>query len=417
LEIEIELPGFLLPLAISFYTFQQIGYIVDCYRGGVPKYGWWQYVLFVSFFPQLIAGPILRHKEIFSQYNKATFGIFSINNISLGFGIFALGLFKKTVIGDNLGRFSDALFAGAGSDLTLSFFESWAAALFFSFQIYFDFSGYSDMAVGLGRMFNIRLPFNFESPYRSSNIIDFWRRWHITLGRFLRSYLYIPLGGSRSGLFKHSANLLIVMCLGGIWHGAGWTFLAWGGYHGVLLMICHLISRYRMSHSRASNLGKESVFHNMLSVSATFLLVTIGWILFRAPDFSSAYNIVLGLLGLHGIIFDSLGNMGSMREYLFDQELFQQGAQLFPNDLVDFWNEGIYWLVVGIFVTFALPNLRTIVESRGLCFFNLPIISTIHRSICSPKLNVKLVLLATLTIFLVALLFVDAELEFLYFQF
>ena len=218
----------LLPLAISFFTFQQIAYLVDSYKKETNEYSFLNYALFVSFFPQLIAGPIVHHKEMMPQFMNVSNKVKNYRNIAMGLFIFSIGLFKKVVIADTF-----AVWATQGFDVasTLNLFEAWATSLSYTFQLYFDFSGYTDMAIGLALLFNIRLPINFNSPYKATNIQDFWRRWHISLSTWLRDYLYIPLGGSRK--LRNYLNLLIVFLIGGIWHGAGWTFIVWGAMHAL----------------------------------------------------------------------------------------------------------------------------------------------------------------------------------------
>ena len=227
-----DLPAVVIPLAISFFTFQQIAYLVDAYRGETKEYDLRKYMLFVCFFPQLIAGPIVHHKEILPQFEKASIYKFSQRTLSIGLTVFIAGLFKKVIFADRIAEYSNLAFAAASQGINLTFSESWVGALGYSLQLYFDFSGYSDMAIGAAYMFGIRLPLNFNSPYKAISIVDFWRRWHITLSHFLRDYLYIPLGGSRQGELRRYSNLFVTMLLGGLWHGAGWTFVFWGALHG-----------------------------------------------------------------------------------------------------------------------------------------------------------------------------------------
>jgi len=230
-----------LPLGISFFTFQQIAYLIDCSKGKAREHTFTHYALFVTFFPQLIAGPIVRYDQIMPQFSRLrTFGL-SYRNIALGIALLSLGLFKKLVIADTLSPWVAALF---DSSSTPTFFEAWAGTLSYTFQIYFDFSGYSDMALGLGKLFNIDLPLNFNSPYKATSVIEFWRRWHISLSTFLKDYLYIPLGGSRKGTLRRYGNLMITMLLGGLWHGASWNFVIWGGLHGMFLSVNHLFRSF-----------------------------------------------------------------------------------------------------------------------------------------------------------------------------
>ncbi len=226
-----------LPLAISFFTFQQIAYLVDSYKGKVRKHNFISYTAFVTFFPQLIAGPIVHHSEMMPQFENIKNKIINKNNIAKGFFIFSLGLFKKVIIADTFAIWTKS---GFDTSLTLNFLEGWATSLSYTFQLYYDFSGYTDMAIGAALFFNIHLPINFNSPYKATDIQDFWRRWHITLSRFLRDYVYIPLGGNRKGNYRTYLNLFLTFLVGGIWHGAGWTFIFWGFLHGVAIVVNRL---------------------------------------------------------------------------------------------------------------------------------------------------------------------------------
>lgn len=281
-------PDIVLPLAISFYTFTQIAYLVDTYRGETQHshYDFVTYGVFVCFFPQLIAGPILRHDELIPQFRKLENFVVSYRNIILGLTLFILGLSKKVLIADNLSPWVSPVFDHAD---TINFTEAWIGALSYTFQLYFDFSGYSDMAIGLGWMFNIQLPINFDSPYKAISIIDFWRRWHITLSNFLRDYLYIPLGGNRYGEIRRYGNLLITMLLGGLWHGAAWIFVIWGGWHGILLAINHGWRKFGVKLPK------------VLGVGMTFVAVVMGWVLFRSYSLTHGLKIIQTMLGLDGV--------------------------------------------------------------------------------------------------------------------
>jgi len=235
----IPLPSIVLPLAISFFTFQQIAYLVDVSRRECTEYQLRHYALFVMFFPQLIAGPIVHHKEMMPQFEKLRPRLKLSTDLAVGLTIIAIGLFKKAVLADSLGAVADPLCQASAAGSSRSTTDAWIATLSFSFQIYFDFSGYSDIAIGSARLFGIRLPENFRSPYKASSIIEFWRCWHMTLSRFLRDYLYISLGGNRHGSKRRYANLLITMLLGGLWHGAAWTYVIWGGLHDIFLCVNH----------------------------------------------------------------------------------------------------------------------------------------------------------------------------------
>jgi alginate O-acetyltransferase complex protein AlgI len=228
------------PLGISFFTFTQISFLVDVYRGKVHEYSFWNYLLFVTWFPYLIAGPIIHHSQVMAQFrDQETYRIHS-RNLSFGFAMFTVGLSKKLLLADPIGTYADPVFKAAASGQMLDLLVAWTGALAYSIQIYFDFSGYSDMALGVSMLFGIKLPINFNSPYKAANIIEFWRQWHMSLSQFLKDYLYIPLGGNRLGEGRRFVNLMITMLIGGLWHGANWTFLVWGGLHGLYLCANHL---------------------------------------------------------------------------------------------------------------------------------------------------------------------------------
>jgi alginate O-acetyltransferase complex protein AlgI len=273
----------LLPVGISFYTFTQIAFLVDAYRGKVARYALPHYALFVTYFPHLIAGPILHHKDMIPQFESAAAKRPNAHLILCGLIIFGIGLFKKTCLADGIQPLVSLAFGPA----TPSFDQAWIGALAYTFQLYFDFSGYSDMAIGISLMFGIFLPLNFNSPYKASSIIDFWRRWHMTLSQFLRDYLYIPLGGNRHGRALRYVNLMITMLLGGLWHGAAWTFVAWGALHGVYLCINHAWSNY--GPAIAPRFARPA---NMAAFILTFLSVVVAWVFFRADSLSSAALIL-----------------------------------------------------------------------------------------------------------------------------
>jgi len=277
---EVPLLHLALPLAISFYTFQQLAYLVDSYRNETKEYNFLNYAVFVTFFPQLIAGPIVHHSEMMPQFSKLKNKVKNYYNIALGLFIFSIGLFKKVVIADTF-----SVWATQGFDVAekLNMLEAWVTSLSYTFQLYFDFSGYTDMAIGAALLFNIKLPINFFSPYKATNIQDFWRRWHITLSRFLREYIYIPLGGNRKSEIRTYTNLFATFVLGGIWHGAGWTFVFWGMLHGGALVI----------HRAWQKLGFR--MHTVLAWFITFNFINIAWVFFRASDFTSALKVLHGM--------------------------------------------------------------------------------------------------------------------------
>lgn len=286
----------ILPIGLSFFTFEQIAYIVDVYQCKVKKYSFLDYCYFVTFFPRLIAGPIIRHSEVLSQIEKSNIHKIQYKNICIGLSIFIVGLFKKAIIADNLVTIADSVFDTTHN--TIPMINAWLGALAYTGQIYFDFSGYSDMAIGLARLFNITLPLNFNSPYKSTSIIGFWRNWNISLSRFLRDYLYIPLGGNLKGTLYHYRNLFITMLLGGLWHGASWTFVIWGGLHGTYLLINHF-----WRHQHIASILEEQVPHTLklLSWLITFFFVVIAWVFFRATTFSNAYDILNSMFSLNSL--------------------------------------------------------------------------------------------------------------------
>ena len=295
-DTELHLAPIILPLAISFFTFQQIAYLVDVYRGETREHNFLHYCLFVTFFPQLIAGPIVHHKEMLHQFAKDSLYKFKHENFAIGVTIFFIGLFKKVMIADKISIYATPVFNAAANGATITFFEGWGGALAYTFQLYFDFSGYSDMAIGLGRVFGVRLPLNFNSPYKATNIIDFWRRWHMTLSRFMLDYLYIPLGGRQKGSARQYVNLIITMLLGGLWHGAGWTFVIWGGLHGMYLFVNHA---WRAVRSSLAWKG-EGAFYVYGSRLLTFFAVVVAWVIFRADNLDAALRVYEGMLGQNG---------------------------------------------------------------------------------------------------------------------
>lgn len=282
-----------LPIGISFFTFTQIAYLVDAYHGKVREHRPLSYLLFVTYFPHLIAGPILHHAEMMPQFaDRATYRP-RLRNIGLGLGFLVIGLAKKVLVADSISDMADAAFnAAAGGAVGPA--HAWEGAIAYALQIYFDFSGYSDMAVGISLLFGIRLPFNFDSPYQSTSIVDFWRRWHMTLSRFLRDYLYIALGGNRRGKARRYVNLFVTMVLGGLWHGAAWTFVIWGALHGAFLVVNHLWN------AKVRKGRPPSRWSMPLRWLLTFLCVMVAWVVFRADSMTTAMHLYKGMLGLNG---------------------------------------------------------------------------------------------------------------------
>jgi alginate O-acetyltransferase complex protein AlgI len=279
-----------LPVGISFFTFTQIAYLVDVYGGYASERNFSKYVLFVTYFPHLIAGPILHHSEMMPQFGAEENRRFSAERFAIGITIFSIGLFKKSVIADGLAMIAGPVFARAASG-DLAFHDAWYGALAYALQIYYDFSGYSDMAIGLSTIFRISLPFNFDAPYKSQSIVEFWRRWHISLSRFLRDYLYIPLGGNRRGELLRNANLAATMLLGGLWHGAGWTFVIWGGLHGMYLAINHTWTRL-IKHVPMLARFSTTRSYAILALLLTQFCVVVAWVFFRATSFDASIRML-----------------------------------------------------------------------------------------------------------------------------
>ena len=314
-----------LPLAISFFTFQQIAYLVDLRKGKVSSPSFLHYGLFVSFFPQLIAGPIVRCQQVIPQLKEGALGKLSSRAFWTGLCLFSLGLFKKACLADGIRPLAESTFGASADGTVLSIAEAWAGATAFGLQIYFDFSAYSEMALGLGLLFGLRLPLNFNSPYKAASMIDFWRRWHVTLSEFLRDYLYKPLGGNRLGVSRSIVNVMIVMALGGLWHGAGWTFVAWGVLHGCMIGANHLYRAWKEQNGG----GRTSFMRRFSAHLATFAGVTLAWVFFRAEQFGPALEMIESMLGLNGMDLPrSMGFTGKGDHFRFDGMLPNQVAQI-----------------------------------------------------------------------------------------
>ncbi|MCO4784013.1 MAG: MBOAT family protein [Candidatus Cloacimonetes bacterium] len=339
--LSISSSNIVLPLAISFFTFQQIAYLVDVYQNKVHSQNLLDYSLFVSFFAQLIAGPIVHHKDIIPQF--ALSRSFSWLKIQSALIFFSIGLFKKVIVADTLAQFVDPAFLAASQSYPITFVESWGAVCAYSLQIYFDFSAYSDMAVGLALLFQIDLIHNFNRPYQATNIKEFWRRWHISLSLFLKNYLYIPLGGNRISRFRTKLNLIITMGLGGLWHGSQWTFVLWGLLHGLYLLIYESIFR-------VTTIKIPRLFATIF----TFFLVSIAWVLFRSPDLHTAITMYQGLFTLNGIELD----YRSIEAFSLHYPLIQ--ARNTPLPYFSFYQ--MYCLIVLLFVLYFCPCTKDIVD-------------------------------------------------------
>ncbi len=337
----LPVPEIVLPLGISFFTFTQIAYLVDAWAGKVKETRPVHYVLFVSYFPHLIAGPVLHHGEMMPQFDQRRNYGPRLNNFIIGGSIFVFGLFKKVVIADNLAPNVGIVFEQTANP---SLLVAWGGVLAYTFQLYFDFSGYSDMAIGLSRLFGVRLPLNFNSPYKATSITDFWRRWHMTLSRFLRDYLYVPLGGNRKGKARRYVNLLATMVLGGLWHGAGWTYVLWGTLHGLYLCI----------HHAWSALAGGWRLPRPLAVALTFLAVIVGWVFFRAASLPQALDILAGMAGMHGVALpDALASrLGPLKDSLgaLGVDFYLGGGAQFVSTWVG--------VAFAAGIAFALPNTQ-----------------------------------------------------------
>jgi D-alanyl-lipoteichoic acid acyltransferase DltB (MBOAT superfamily) len=398
-----DVAAILLPIGISFYTFTQVAYHVDCYRGFIKEYDIVNYALFIAFFPQLIAGPILHHKEMMPQFERDETYRIRAENLAVGTTIFLFGLFKKAVLADGIAAYATPVFAAADAGGSIDFFTAWGGALAYTFQLYFDFSGYSDMAIGLARLFGIVLPLNFASPYKSANIIDFWRRWHMTLSRFLRDYLYFALGGNRKGQVRRYVNLFLTMLLGGIWHGAGWNFAIWGALHGLYLVINHA---WRALFG--GWLGNTRTYR-VLAWAVTFLAVVVGWVFFRAVTLDGALELLRGMAGLNGIdlpnalyvrlqplhgIFDGLGigaSLGGGRDFVMT------------------W----LWVATLFLISVVMPNTQEIM-SRATPALEFDAAAVKTRLLWQPNRRWAV---ATSVIGVVGILALTRVSEFLYFQF
>ena len=403
--VSIGLAPIVLPLAISFFTFQQIAYLVDAHRGQVEDQGFLRYCLFVSFFPQLIAGPIVHHKEMLPQFARKL--ELRSADLAVGFTILVAGLFKKVMVADNIATYSTPVFAAAEYGAELTFFEAWGGALAYTFQIYFDFSGYSDMAIGAGRMFGIVLPINFYSPYKASSIIEFWRRWHMTLSRFLRDYIYVPLGGSRRGNQRRYVNLMATMLLGGLWHGAGWNFVLWGALHGLFLCVNHLWN------ALTSARGTQPLVPPAAGRAATFACVVVAWVLFRAESFDGAVTMYRAMFLGNGLSMPGfLGALPALA-HLSAYGLSFQG--MFHNGVFSDWRFGVGMIALLLaFVWYAPNTLDYLRRERPVLGMEPPRESVLPRLHWRPTLTHAT---AVVLLGLISLMSIQVNSEFLYFQF
>lgn len=370
---QFALTRLILPLGISFITFQKIGFLVDVRSQAVKQFDLYDFLIFVFFFPQLIAGPIVHYREMMPQFMNVDKRP-DMQNLSLGLCIFAFGIFKKVVLADGVAQYVPETFDSASGGHAISFFSAWMAAIAYTLQIYFDFSGYSDMAIGLARLFGIKLPMNFNSPLKASSIIDFWSRWHITLTRFLTAYVYTPLvmsltrsrmqrglpvmGRKRPTLQAFVVLLawptVFTMLLSGFWHGAGFTFIAWGGLHGLYLVVNHGWRQWRPKWDK----GIYERVMKPVGFVITFSCVVVGMVLFRAPDIESANNVLRGMAGLDGFtipqaIINRAGQIGQWIEFLGINGDMSSGSVFAAS---------IAWIASLLLIALAMPNVLEIMS-------------------------------------------------------
>ena len=404
----IILEQIILPLGISFFTFQQITFLIDTHLGKTKEFNFLQYFLFVTFFPQLISGPIVHHKRMMPQFAKGSLGILKLENLAIGFTTFIIGLFKKVFLADNIAVFSTPAFDAALYGIGLTFFESWGAALAYTFQLYFDFSGYSDMALGLGLMFGIALPFNFLSPFKSKNISEFWRRWHISLSTLIRDYLYYPISllltryaiNNKLGhvsLFILSIVIPTIFAFFwmGLWHGAGWHFVLFGMTHGVYIVIYNVWVKIIKLTPEDKKI-KKNKFTDYIGQLITFLAIIFSFVIFRAENISIAQDIIYSMLGFNGIEFSDIFKIG----------IFGAKPQA-----------GIFWIILSIFIINFLPNSKEFILNKSKAFIKQgdDFIKDTNKSIIwKPNLFWSIILVIMLTLSLIS--FSDTS-EFLYFQF
>ena len=343
----------LLPVGISFFTFTQIAFLVDVYRGLAKEPVFTHYLLFVTWFPHLIAGPVLHHSQMMPQFKSSATYRPSWESLAVGATFFTIGLFKKVVLADEFALFANPLFDGAATGNEPKLLAAWVGAIAYALQLYFDFSDYCDMAIGLSRLFNIKLPLNFDSPYRASSMIDFWRRWHITLSRFLRDYLYVPLGGNRKGAARRYVNLMVTMILGGLWHGANWTFVLWGALHGGYLLLNHLWRAVLGQRGDSTSRASSRVLVRALGVGLTFTAVVVAWVPFRSESLQASLNIWSGMLGLNGLTLPA-ALAPFVPELLRDSTSF---AGFMP-ELRASTLSIFLWVTTGLTIVWCLPNTQ-----------------------------------------------------------
>ena len=343
LDIKLDFASPILPAGISFYTFIQIAWLVSIARGTNQPQGLARHMVFSTAFPYILSGPIVRYEQLGPELDNLRAP--KANMLALGLSLFSVGLAKKVLLADSLAPYANAVFNAAEKAWPITGAEAWLGSLTYSFQLYFDFSGYTDMAIGIGLMLGLRLPENFISPYKSTGIVDFWRRWHITLGLWLRDFLYIPLGGNRKGKWRQYRNLFLTMLIGGAWHGAGWTFIIWGALHGLMLTINHFFRACIKDTKAAIWIAKWPI--RVISIAITFFCLNFCWVIFRTPTLD-------GALKMYGAMFggslQSTGEFGTLAGYLpnhYFQDVF-----------------GLVLLGLSALIIFALPSSHEIFNQR-----------------------------------------------------
>jgi len=398
----------ILPLGISFFTFTQIAFLVDAHRGEVKESNFIHYGLFVTYFPHLIAGPVLHHKEMMPQFGEPRTYRLHWENLSVGLTVFVIGLFKKVVLADGVAPFATPVFHAAEQGATLTLLEAWCGALAYTLQLYFDFSGYSDMAIGLSRLFGIRLPLNFDSPYKATSIIDFWRRWHMTLSRFLRDYLYFALGGNRKGPALRHLNLMLTMLLGGLWHGAGWTFVIWGALHGFYLVLNH---GWRQLRAMVAGVKPVGALERLAGSLLTFVAVVVGWVFFRAADTHAAGRILTAMAGANGISVPKSWDF-AWPLHAGLERLGLNAPLVWPASQFDPSGASPYWIAALLLAVWALPNTQEFMDRYP------PALNLRQTPSRLPKWSPQPYwALACGTMALIALIHMSGVSEFLYFQF
>jgi D-alanyl-lipoteichoic acid acyltransferase DltB (MBOAT superfamily) len=402
-----------LPLGISFFTFTQITFLVDVYRQQTSESNPLRYTLFVVLFPHLIAGPILHQQVMGPQFQRGGFGRPTLDEFRAGLMFFVAGLFKKVLLADPMGSFATPIFDAAAAAGPMTLWEAWSGSLAYTLQIYFDFSGYSDMAVGLGMMFGVKLPVNFNSPYKAVSITDFWRRWHMTLSAFLRDYLYVPLGGNRNGAFNRYRNLIVTMLLGGLWHGASWNFVLWGGLHGTMIGAAH-----SWRHFSPPSFGVPVWLRLRLAHLLTFLVVVLAWVPFRAESMDATWRVWKAMLGVDGIELPAriAGPLGLGAGGMFANGLLDRG---------EFWilrtlgiGSAPLQCVVGIslllLLCFIIPNTQEFMRYDANVDLDVPIRRTPAHHFGDHPILVGCLAAAA---FWVCIFLLNRPTEFLYFNF